>query len=190
MESDESLVERFQLAGDEEAFRALVERHRRDVYRLAYRVSGNHEDAHDLSQESFVRVYRSLKSFRRDSAFRTWLYRIVMNLSLNHLKKRGREKTSPLGESEELLRVEPSGLSLLLAGERSRHLKAAIDRLPPRQKQTLILKVFRELKYVEIASVMRCTVGTAKANFFHAVRALRRELRSGLATSPRLEVRP
>jgi RNA polymerase sigma-70 factor (ECF subfamily) len=178
-DSDLELVERFRSGGDESAFDQLVERHRRGVYRLAYRISGNHEDAHDLAQEAFVRVYRGLGGFRGDSAFRTWLYRVVVNLSLNHLRRLRQERSNSVSVDDVVLSVPAQGLGQVLADEDRGRLDAAIGRLPAKQRQTLELKVFHELKYREIAEVMRCSVGTAKANFFHAVQALKREL--GLA---------
>ena len=176
MESDETLVERFRENGDERAFTALVERHRRDVYRLAWRMSGNHDDAHDLSQEAFVRVYKSLGRFRGDAAFKTWLYRIVVNLSLNHVRKSRKESLGRVDVDDVVLPVQAVGLGQVIAAEAREELHGAIEKLPEKQRKTLILKVFHELKYVEIARVMSCSVGTAKANFFHAVQSLKREM--------------
>lgn len=175
---DDTLIERFRQEGDEHAFTELVLRHQREVYRLAFRLSGNHEDANDLSQEAFVRVYRSLARFRGESSFRTWLYRIVMNVSLNHIRRAKREHMSSLATdgSEFAVAVAPRALDELVRGERSEQLQRAIEHLPDKQRKTLVLKVFHELKYTEIASVMSCSVGTAKANFFHAVQALKRRI--------------
>ena len=178
-EPDDALITRFREDGDESAFEELVERHRRDVYHLAFRVAGNHEDANDLSQEAFVRVYRALPRFRGESSFKTWLYRIVLNLSLNHVRSARREREGRVDVDGVTLPVAAQGLTLVLQGETRRILEGAIEKLPPKQKKTLILKVFHELKYVEIARVMSCSVGTAKANFFHAVKSLKREMGLG-----------
>jgi len=185
MDSDTTLIERFRLHGDETAFNQLVERHKRDAYRLAYRVAGNHEDAHDLAQEAFIRVYRSLERFRGDSSFRTWLYRIVMNLSLNHVKRARRHTDGHVAVEDVSLPVPARGLTSVLAEEERRRLSDAIERLPERQRRTLILKTYEELKYTEISAIMGCSVGTAKANFFHAVRGLRRLL--GVGATPASE---
>lgn len=173
---DETLIARFRDHGDDLAFNQLVVRHQRDVYRLAHRMAGDHDDAHDLAQEAFVRVYRSLDRFRGDSAFKTWLYRIVVNLSLNHIKRTRRESLSRVDLDDVSLPVAARSLDLLVEAESSEQVRGAIAKLPQRQKQTLILKVFHELKYTEIARIMKCSVGTAKANFFHAVQRLRREM--------------
>ena len=149
--------------------------HRKDVYALAYRISGNHEDAHDLAQDAFVRVYKGLAAFRGEASFRTWLYRIVFNLSLNHARKTRRETQGRVDIEDVALPVAPRGLDSVLEGEAKERLHGAIGKLPEKQRKTLILKVFHELKYVEIARVMSCSVGTAKANFFHAVQSLKRE---------------
>ena len=173
---DDALVAQFRDHDDDGAFNQLVIRHQRDVYRLAFRMAGNHADAHDLAQEAFVRVYRSLDRFRGDSAFKTWLYRIVVNLSLNHIKRTRREEMSRVDLDDVSLPVGPRSLDLLVEAERSEQVRGAIAKLPEKQKKTLILKVFHELKYTEIARIMKCSVGTAKANFFHAVQRLRREM--------------
>lgn len=175
MEPDEQLVERFR-DGDQSAFNRLVERHQRDVYRLAYRFVGNHADAHDLSQEAFVRVYRSLDRFRGDARFKTWLYRIVVNLSLNHVTRGRREQPGEVAVEDLALPVAPSGLTDVLEAEAREQLRGAIDALPEKQRKTLILKVFHELKFSEVAGIMKCSVGTAKANYFHAVQGLKRRL--------------
>ena len=185
VDSDEQLIERFRTDGDEGAFNELVERHQRDVYRLAFRLAHNQEDAHDLGQEAWVRVYRSLGRFRGESSFRTWLCRIVMNVGLNHLRKTRHDREQRTRIEEVSLPVAPTGLSDVLDAEARVRLEGAIDRLPEKQRRTLVLKVFQELKYTEIAEVMGCSVGTAKANFFHAVRSLKRQLDLARSTSAR-----
>lgn len=173
---DSILVERFR-HGDEGAFNLLVERHKREAYFIALRLTGSHEEARDLAQDAFIRCYRSLESFRGDCSFRTWLYRIVVNLSLNYLKspRINRRVEWPEGGMDDLPGVESGEdpTEALERQQRTQQLRQAIARLPVKQKQTLMLKVYGELKYDDIAEVMRCPVGTAKANFFHAVKRLR-----------------
>ena len=171
---DSILVERFR-HGDEGAFNQLVERHKREAYFIALRLTGSHEDARDLSQDAFIRCYQSLENFRGDCSFRTWLYRIVMNLSLNYLKspRVSRRVEWADGQMDAMPGTDSDPDRALLQRQRSQLLRAAIARLPVKQKQTLMLKVYSELKYEEISEVMRCPVGTAKANFFHAVKRLR-----------------
>lgn len=163
--------------GDDAAFDVLVDRYKKEIYRLAYRFVKNAEDAHDLSQETFLKAYLSLKNFRGDATFRTWIYRIAMNLSINYVKSAGYSRKSDVPAEE--LDPARSGkiLSSILTTEMTDRLRDAIDQLPPKQRETLVLKVYQDLKYTEIASVMGCSVGTSKANFFHAVKALRGILR-------------
>ncbi len=175
-ERDLALVRRFQ-AGDERAFDLLVEEHRREVYRLAYRLLGNHADADDLTQEAFLRSYGSLGRFRGEAAFRTYLTRIVLNLSADRRRARSARREVPVDEvlERELPRVAPQGGGGLIL-EATLH--RAVRNLPPRQRETLILRVFQEMKFREIAAVMGCTVGTAKANFFHALKGLKERVRA------------
>jgi len=171
---DLDLVRRFQ-AGDESAFDRLVETHRRDLYRLAYRLAGNHADADDMAQETFLRIYRSLGRFRRESSFRTWATRILLNLATDRRRELANQRQSSLedlGPSEHP--CTPGGQGTVLRDEA---LRKAVGCLPRRQRETLILRVFEEMKFHEIAAVMGCTIGTAKANFFHALRRLRQRVR-------------
>lgn len=173
---DSILVERFR-HGDEGAFNQLVERHKREAYFIALRLTGSHEDARDLAQDAFIRCYQSLENFRGECSFRTWLYRITINLSLNYLKspRVSRRVEFPKGEID-AARNGDNGTDpteSLIRRQRTELLKGAIAQLPAKQKQTLLLKVYGELKYEEISEIMRCPVGTAKANFYHAVKRLR-----------------
>ncbi len=173
---DSILVERFR-HGDEGAFNQLVERHKREAYFIALRLCRSQEDARDLAQDAFVRCYQSMENFRGDCSFRTWLYRIVINLSLNYLKSPRVSRRVELPEGA--MEAVPNGTAVngpaeaLLRRQRLALLKEAITRLPAKQKQTLLLKVYGELKYEEISEIMGCPVGTAKANFYHAVKRLR-----------------
>jgi len=175
MTTDEDLVARFQ-HGDEAAFDDLVRRHRAMVYRVAWRLIGSHAEADDLAQEAFVRAYRALGGFRRESLFKTWLVRIVTNLTLT--RRQSRRPSVPI---EAVRGLESGGMPaerLVLRGE----VRKAVDRLPRRQRQVLLLKVYEGLKFVEIAEVAGMSVGTAKATFFQAVRGLRSRL--GLENPP------
>ena len=175
------------LAGDTEAFGALVQQYQGEIYRLTYRMTRNAEDAKDLAQEAFVQAYRALRSFRGQSRFSTWLYRIAVNLCLNHLKVTAREDLAEV--SGDLPGSRTDALDVLLADERDRAVAAAIETLPPQQKATLLLRVQQGLGHREIAEILDCSEGTAKANYFHAVRALQRKLhafREGVANDARV----
>src|SRR6266850_1030834 len=168
---DGRLVARF-LQGDGSAFDELVLRHRSSVYRLAYRLLGNHAEADDVSQESFVRVYRGLRGFRGEATFRTWLMRIVVNLAQSARHAR------PPGASLEEAALQvgaPGAVETVL----KREVRRAVGGLPPRQRQVLVLKVYEGMKFIEIAQAAGMSIGTAKATFFQAVRNLRIRLATG-----------
>jgi RNA polymerase sigma-70 factor (ECF subfamily) len=172
-ESDFEVIQRV-LDGETSAFEVLVRRHQDAIYRLAHRMTRNAEDARDITQEAFVQAYRALGTFQRAARFSTWLYRIAVNLCLNHL--RGCTREDP-GEVDADLRDQaPDSLTTLIADERDRAVAAAIQELPPQQKATLLLRVHDGMSHREIAEVLGCAEGTAKANYFHAVRALQRKL--------------
>lgn len=172
--SDHDLIHRV-LAGETGAFDLLVERYQETIYRLAYRLTRNADDARDLAQEAFIQAFRSLGGFREEARFSTWLYRIAVNRCLNHRKVAAREV--PAEPSEQLPDGREDSLARLLTTERARAVARAIAELPPQQRATLTLRVQEGLSHREIAEVLGCAEGTAKANYFHAVQALRRKLR-------------
>jgi len=169
------------LAGDRDAFDVIVERHRRHVYQLCYRFVGNHEDASDLAQDVFVRAYRGLTKFRGQSSLGTWLYRIGVNVCLNRLgtKTPKPEAIEPLflANDERVASQAESAAEALLRGERARRVRAAIARLPKKQRATLILRVYHELPHEQIAGILGSSVGAVKANFFHAMNNLKKLLK-------------
>jgi RNA polymerase sigma-70 factor (ECF subfamily) len=162
-------------AGRREAFDELVVRHRRPVYRLCYRFVGNHEDATDLAQEVFLRAFRALGTFNGDSAVGTWLHRIAVNLSLNAVASRAR-RAETSEERAVPVASDPDAMSRILSAERAAQVRAAIARLPPRQRATLVLRVYQEMPHQQIAELLGSSVGAAKANFFHALANLKRLL--------------
>jgi RNA polymerase sigma-70 factor (ECF subfamily) len=165
------------LAGNPEAFDALVRRHQRHVYQLCYRFAGNHEDASDLAQDAFIRAYRGLRSFKGTSAFGTWLYRIAVNVCLNRVGSRSPRHFVPLDAAHHVSARTERVDTLLLEGERAAEVRAAIARLPGKQRAALILRVYRELPHDQIAAILGSSVGAVKANFFHALTNLRKLLR-------------
>ena len=166
------------LDGRPGAFDLIVERHRRAVYQLCYRFVGNHEDARDLSQDVFLRAYRGLASFRGGSALSTWLYRIGVNLCLNQVSR----KTLPseaIDAQQHIDTRSESASDRVLREERGLHVRRAIALLPPKQRATLILRMYHELSHEEIAAVLGSSVGAVKANFFHALANLKKRLGEG-----------
>jgi RNA polymerase sigma-70 factor (ECF subfamily) len=165
------------LGGRLDAFDLIVERHRRPVYQLCYRFVGRHEDAADLSQEVFLRAYRGLKRFRGDASLSTWLYRIGVNVCLNKVSVRQPQQAS-LDDAPELAAVTADPSSGLIRAEQAARVRAAVARLPRKQRATLILRVYHDLSHQEIATALGTSVGAVKANFFHALGNLKKLLAS------------
>lgn len=170
---DALLVERFR-RGDGAAFEELVRRYRRNIWQLALRYLRDEHEAEDVAQRAFVRAFEKLSLFRGDSSFRTWLYRITVNLSLNHLRDHAREKPQPI--ADDALTVEPAeaagGTSAADARRRAARLREAITRLPPKQRMVVELRIFEELPFRDVAAVAECSEDSAKANFHHALKRL------------------
>jgi RNA polymerase sigma-70 factor (ECF subfamily) len=167
------------LAGRREAFDVIVERHQRQIYQLCYRFAGNHEDANDLAQDVFLRAYRGLRTFKGQAALGTWLYRIGVNVCLNKAAAAGRTASlEPLIAASDARLTSPdeSASEIVLRGERAERVRAAIARLPRKQRATLVLRVYHELPHEQIAGILGSSVGAVKANFFHALHNLKKLL--------------
>src|SRR5215468_11027976 len=140
------------VAGDHAAFDLIVERHRRTVYQVCFRFVGNHEDASDLAQDAFIRAYRALAKFKGESELRTWLYRIAVNVCLNRMAL----KTPAFETIETDRHLDTRGErpdEPVYRAERAELVKAAIARLPRKQRATLILRVYHELPHDQIAQI-------------------------------------
>jgi RNA polymerase sigma-70 factor, ECF subfamily len=172
--SDEELV-RACVAGDRAAFDVLVARHQRQVYRLCYRFVGNHEDAAELAQDAFVRAYRALRKFEQTAKFTTWLHRISVNVCLNRLALKT-PKHGPLKNEDAMRSPGESADATVLREERAAKVRAAIARLPAKQRATLILRAYHEMPHDEIARILGNSVGAVKANFHHALANLKKLL--------------
>lgn len=172
---DLRLVEAFR-RGEESAFTALVIKYREGVYRVARRMLTSHEDAADATQEVFIRVYRALPRFDGRSAVYTWLYRITVNLCLD---VRGRLARLPLADQESAADAVPGGPMIedeTQGREVGRLVAHAVSGLPPRQRAMVVLRLYQDLPYVDIARIMGCSEGTVKATMFAALRKLRSAL--------------
>lgn len=180
--SDLELVEEFR-RGDVRSFNELVRRYQEKVYWIARRVIGTHEDADDIVQDVFVRVYDALKEFRAESGLYTWLYRITVNISLNALRKKRLKDFVRYEEMEEELESSDEGSDArVVQKEYQSILEQAIDRLPAKQKMVFMMRYYEEMPYEEIAQVLNKSVGGLKANYFHALKKIqeyvRREINS------------
>ena len=175
---DTDLVRRC-LAGEDSAFTMLVTKYRRQVYAIAFRFTGNHEEADDLVQDTFIKAYQHLNGFRGEAAFKTWLFRITTNLSINANKSSRVSKDSGQEPDEHWRAQSPRPIQNLIDQQRQRELYQAIAQLPPKQKQTLMLKTFGHMTCEEVASIMKCSSGTVKANVFNALKRLKTILNPG-----------
>ena len=165
------------LEGRRDAFDVIVRRHQRQVYRVCYRFVGNHEDASDLAQDVFVRAWRGLRGFKGSSALATWLYRLAVNVALNRVASKA-PRLEPLDRVERADQRTERADTALLRGERAAEVRAAIARLPRKQRATLILRTYHELPHDQIAAILGSSVGAVKANFFHALANLKKLLKS------------
>jgi RNA polymerase sigma-70 factor (ECF subfamily) len=170
MDEDLDLINRTE-AGEREAFDDLVRKYQRPLYAMLYRMVGNHEDASDLLQKAFVKAFTGLKSFERRATFKTWLYQIAINLAKNIYRDRARIEQVPIDDV--IIKRNPRTLETMIVKENRQLLRQSLARLPEKQRVTLMLRIQSEKKFEEIAAIMKCSVGTAKANFHHAVQKLK-----------------
>jgi RNA polymerase sigma-70 factor (ECF subfamily) len=174
-----TLVERFQ-SGEPGAFDEIVDKCHRRVYNLAYRFTSNCEDAYDISQEVFIKVFKSLSKLRSSSAFDVWLRRVTVNACMDHLRQRSNEQI--LDNLSDLNHEYIAGGDNELPdepvenGELQRVISRAVDQLPKRQKRVFILRHYEGLSLKEIAKTLNCSLGTVKAHLFRATRRLRKIL--------------
>lgn len=172
------------LSGDVSAFDVLVVRHQKSIQRVCYRFTGNTEDAADLTQEVFVKAYRSLPKFRGTSAFSTWLYRIAVNACLSFKASR-KNRADEWDENHDIVAEGPSAEESLDASMNAETVRKALDTLPEKQRVTVIMKVLEERTHAEVAEILGSNVGTVKANLFFAIRNLRKQLGTSLAATMR-----
>lgn len=167
--------------GDRKAFEELVRRTHADTYTLAYRLTGNEEDARDVAQEAYIRAYRGLKRFRGDAQFSTWLYRITANCAATYLGRRSRHRhealddtvplADPSADHDPQLRADASDLQ--------RRLAVALDDLPPRLRAVVILRDVYDLPHEAIATELGISESAAKVRLHRARNKLREQLFGG-----------
>ena len=183
--------------GDTEAFRQLFERHNRRAYALALGVVRNPDDALDVVQEAFIKAHRYLPKFEGTSSFYTWLYRIVMNLSIDHLRKAKRaqhvdfndaiahlEGDNSVGEDSllpKILGADPG--KSLVRKEMREHIRAGLSQLSDNHRAVLVMRELEGLSYEEMAEVMKCSKGTIMSRLFHARKNMQEHL-LGLMSDP------
>lgn len=179
--SDAELIARAQ-RGDEEAFAALFEVHKRRVYSLCLRMTGDTAEAEDLAQEAFLQLFRKIATFRGESAFSTWLHRLVVNVVLMHLRKKGLQQVSldePDASQDEPVKREYGDDDKRLLHSIDRiTLSRAIEGLPPGYRAVLVLHDVEGYEHNEIAQILSCSVGNSKSQLHKARLKLRELLRS------------
>lgn len=168
LDADASLVERC-LSGDDAAWEDLVKTHSRRVYAVCYRFTGSNSEAQDLAQEVFLRIFRTLKSFRAgEGSFVVWLTRLTRNLLIDHYRRTRQERVTDSIEDQLPVLEERTAMSgrtdgLLAGREASEMLQAALQKLSPELRETVILRDLEELEYKEIAEVLNVPEGTVKS---------------------------
>lgn len=185
---DQKLVEQAQ-AGNKKAFELLVVKYQRKLLRLVNHLVRDPGEAEDVTQEAFIKAYRALGSFRGDSAFYTWLYRIAINTAKNYLVAMGRRASTHTSadneeaenfESGDLLRDVNTPEALLMSRQIAETVNAGMDALPEELRTAIRLREIEGLSYEEIAEVMNCPIGTVRSRIFRAREAIAERLRPQL----------
>ena len=191
-EIDQQLVERVQ-RGDKQAFGLLVSKYQRKLARLLSRMIRDAAEVEDVTQEAFIKAYRALPSFRGDSAFYTWLYRIGINTAKNYLVSQGRRAPTSTSvdaddaesmEDGDLLRHTDTPERLLMTKQNGQTVNSAMDALPEELRTAIELREIEGLSYEEIATVMDCPIGTVRSRIFRAREAISERLRPMLDVAP------
>lgn len=168
-------------AGDERSFELLITQCKTKAYNIALRYLRNEEDAMDALQESFIKIYRHLDSFKEGSKFETWVYRIVVNTCNDMLRKNSGALAESIVRSDEeeeeytleLPDPEPGPQEVLLRREQAEQILAAMERLKPEQKEAIILRDIQGFSYEEISGMVNCSIGTVKSRINRARSRLR-----------------
>jgi len=173
---DQVLVKRAQ-GGDSAAFDELVRRYQERIYATVYHMTSNHEDANDLAQDAFVKAYRALGSFKGDSSFFTWLYRIAVNKTINFLKQRKNRNHLSLNDLDFNAEHDPDLIALVSDKtprrevglvELSEKLNAAMQKLSDDHRLVVTLHDVQGLPHEEISKIMNCNIGTVRSRLFYA----------------------
>jgi RNA polymerase sigma-70 factor, ECF subfamily len=162
--------------GDGPAFEILVRLHYRGAYNVAFRFMKDHGGADDVVQDSFVKAFNAIGSFRGDASFKSWLFRIVSNTAKNALRSRHERSRADLDENE--LGAVRGDFHDIEKAQTSEILRLAIEKLPERQRLALELRIFEDMSFKEVADAMDSPFDTAKANFRHAVLNLKKILQA------------
>lgn len=163
--------------GDVEAYDLLVRLYQERIYATVYHITSNHEDTNDLVQETFIKAYQALPGFKGDSSFFTWLYRIAVNKTLNHLKQRGRRHFLSLNNLDERVENNPELVALvsdntprrdIRLSELQQKLNEALMKLSEPHRLAVVLHDIQGLPHDEISRIMKCNAGTVRTRLFYA----------------------
>ncbi len=157
--------------GDQEAFKEIFDRYQKKVYRIAYGVVRHREEALDIVQEVFVKLFHSIKNFKGKSHFYTYLYRMVMNTAIDHSRKMGKQIISSLDEEgsfEPSEEIEKWPEKILLQKELEEKVNGAMGKLPAEQRAAIIFREVEGLSYQEMADAMECSIGTVMSRLHYA----------------------
>lgn len=171
---DDQLIERVR-RGERSAFSGLVRRHQKGLMRLCLRFVKDPDAAEDVVQESFIKAYERLDSFEGRASFKSWLYQIAVNTAKNRLRAR---RQGTLNVEDVPLAVSARAESGLVHGAVAELIQKHVDTLPMKQRTALILRIYEDLSFKEIAEIMECPYDTAKANYRHALMKLKDELQN------------
>ena len=159
--------------GNHEAYRILVERYMKHAYNIAYGFFSNHDDAEDVAQESFVRAYESIKSFRCDAAFNTWLYRIVTNLSLNRLRQKKNIRNQSMDSTIDRQTMYSVNNTVdNYQTDIKTILERALHELPTLQRAVVILRHLDGLSTKQVSTILRCSEGTVKTHLYRGLKKM------------------
>lgn len=167
---DRQLLELYRDGKVEQMFNELVRRFHSRIYWAARRMVKSHEDADDIAQEVFVRAYSSLPGFRGESGLYTWLYRIAINLSINHLRRQKVRKIFDLSDYLPFVGTDADQDRDIIHDENVSLIEQAIETLPEKQRAVFIMRYYDEMPYEQISAILGTSVGGLKANFHHAVK--------------------
>jgi RNA polymerase sigma-70 factor (ECF subfamily) len=189
---DENAIIEGMARGDQQAFRELVERYKKKVYYLALDMAGNPVDAEDISQEVFLKVYRSFSTFRRGAKLGSWLYRVTYNASIDHLRSKS---AAPEPMADEVLESRsrdgaglvqgrvPDPASSVEAHQLQARIAKALEKVSPQEKAVFLLRHYDDLMLKDIAETLGLSIGSVKSYLFRAVRKLQKELGGTAAIS-------
>jgi len=167
---DKELLELYNAGQKDRMFNELVRRYQKRIYWVARRMVKSHEDADDIAQDVFVKAYSALDNFRGDSNLYTWLYRIAVNLSINHLRKQKVRNAVDIEDYIPFLAKDADQDRTMMRQENASMIEEAIATLPQKQRAVFIMRYYDEMPYEQISSILGTSVGGLKANFHHAVK--------------------